>query len=626
MARSSNRLFMVLLILAAMAGVGYLSLRERALPEADFKYSIGDSIKTLDPARMAWSDEILIGLALWEGLASYHPQTTVPIDGAARIPPQISADGITYTFELRPEAHWSNGDPVTADDFVYGWRRAIEPGTAHVYSFLIAENIAGAKEYQNWRNRAVRVLGILRDKAQGKDIKREDEEFFKQLNLPGSKEQNPDWNSIAKRFREEHLGQMEKKFARVGIKALDERHLEVKLVRPTAYFLDLAAFPTFMPIHKKSIELLRKTDPSVSDLTLWVFDPQWVKCDYHHKGYPGLISNGAFMLADWQFKRYMLLNKNPYYWDRENVKSETFMARVIPEASTSFLAYERGDLDWIDDLTRLDFAPALVEKMRRGERTDIHHSLAFGTYFYYFNCEKKLPDGSKNPFHLARVRMAFNLAVDKKAIYEKVRKVGTPVALNFVPPKAIKGYYCPPGPEYNPKRARQLLAAAGYPEGKGLPTIEILYNQGYGHEDVAEAISQMWESQLQVEVIIRGKEIKSFDEDKTNHNFMVCRASWFGDYGDPTTFLDMMITGNGQNDAGFSYEPYDKLMAQAGRCLDEHKRLEILAEAEKMLVQEQMPFLPIYYYVNLAAFREDVKGIYLNPRKMYPFKYIYKEK
>jgi len=626
MARSSNRLFVVLLILAAMAGIGYLALRERALPEAAFKYSIGDSIKTLDPARMAWNEDIRIGLALWEGLATYHPKTTAPIDGVAKIPPQISADGITYTFELRPGALWSNGDPVTAADFVYGWRRAIEPGTAHVYSFLIAENIAGAREYQNWRNRAVRVLGILRDKAEGKDIKQEDDEFFQKLNLPGANEKNPDWAGMERRFGDEHLGQMEERFARMGIKALDERHLEVKLVRPTAYFLDLAAFPTFLPIHKKSIELLRVTEPAVADLTLWVFDPQWVKPNYHHKGYPGLVTNGAFMLTDWQFKRYMLFKKNSCYWDRENVKSESIMARIIPEASTSFLAYERGDLDWLRDLTRLDFAPALLEKMRTGERTDIHQDLSFGTYFYYFNCEKKLPDGSKNPFHQAQVRMAFNLALDKKAIAEKVRKVGNPVALNFVPPNAIKGYYCPSGPEYNPLKARQMLADAGFPDGRGLPTIEILYNQGYGHEDVAEAISQMWEKELKVEVIIQGKELKSFDEDKTNHRFTVCRASWYGDYGDPTTFLDMMITGNGQNDAGFSYEPYDKLMAQASRCLDEQKRLQILAEAEKMLVQEQMPFLPIYYYVNLAAYRKDVKGIYPNPREMYPFKYIYKEK
>jgi len=622
-----KRLVVVIVILLFIALSAFTVLNIGALPQADFTYAIGDTIKTLDPAHTAWNEDIRIALALWEPLASYHPETTRAISGAAHIPPQISTDRMTYTFELRQDARWSNGDKVTASDFVYGWRRAIEPGTAHVYAFLITENIAGAKTYSQWRNRAVRALGIMKDLAGAKGISEQDEEFIRSLRLPGSEQEKPHWQKIARCFREEHIAKMDQEFEKVEIEALDDLHLQVRLTRPTAHFLDLVAFSTFLPIHKASIEKLRVTDnPAVTNLTLWVFDPQWVKPDYHRNGYPGLISNGAFTITDWQFKRFMFFRKNPHYWDRQNVKTKSIMVRIIPEASTAFLAYERGEIDWLRDLTRLDFAPALVEKMRQGKRNDIHTCPAFGTYFYYFNCQKHLPDGSENPFADALVRRAFNLAVDKQAIVDKVKKIGNTPARNFVPPNTIEGYFCPPGPEYNPDQARTLLSEAGYADGVGLPTIEILYNKGYGHEKISEAVSRMWSEILQAKVILKGKEMKSFDEDKTNHRFVVCRASWYGDYSDPTTFLDMMVTDNGQNDAGFSNNDYDRLMRQANECRNQKQRLEILAKAEKMLVQEQLPFLPVYYYVNLLAYKEQLKGMYLNAREMHPFKYIYVDK
>jgi oligopeptide transport system substrate-binding protein len=354
-----------------------------------------------------------------------------------------------------------------------------------------------------------------------------------------------------------------------------------------------------------------------------MYDPQWVKPDYHYKNYSGLITNGAFRIKAWEFKRFMLFEKNPHYWDASSVITTRIMARIIPDASTSYLAYERGEIDFLDDVTRIDFAPQLVESMKQGLRKDIHLSAAFGTYFYTFNCQKTLPDGQDNPFSDWRVRMAFYLAVDRQAIVTQVKKVGNPPARNFVPPNSIEGYFCPPGPEYNPQRALGLLAEAGYPQGQGLPNIEILYNTGYDHDKPAQAIAEMWRKQLNVNVTTRGKELKSFADDKVNHRFMICRASWYGDYSDPTTFLDMMTTDNGNNDAGFSHPEYDALIQKAAREMDKTKRMQILAEAETLLVQQQMPVMPIYYYVNLLAFRDSVRGIHPNARNMFPFKYIH---
>ncbi|MBN1436205.1 MAG: peptide ABC transporter substrate-binding protein [Sedimentisphaerales bacterium] len=617
-----KRRLILLALLIFVVAITFFAFRESPLPQADFIYVLGDSIRTLDPAKMSWSEDIRIALGIWEGLAAYDPCTVEPISAVAYIPPDISPDGLTYTFQIRPNARWSNGDPVTAQDFLYAWRRAIEPGTAEDYAFLITDNIAGAADYSAWRNQAVRVLTLLRDLAQGKIIEPEDQTFLDSLNLIPASDTAPDYPAIAQQFRAQHLAEQDARFAQVAVQALDDQHLRVTLVRPTSYFLDLVAFSTFLPIHR-SIELLRETnDPTVTDLTLWVFDPQWVKPDYHRNNYPGLITNGPFTLADWQFKRYMLFQRNPYYWDRANVPSNRILARIIPQANTAFLAYEQGEVHWLNDVTRLDFAPRLIEQAQQGLRPDIHITPAFATYFYNFNCQPTLPDGSTNPFADPNVRLAFNLAIDKQAIVTQVLRRGNLPAYNFIPPNSIPNYYCPPGPSYNPQRARELLAQAGYPNGQNLPTVEILYNTGFGHETTAQAVAEMWRQQLNVSVALQGKEVKTFAADLQNHQFMICRASWFGDYGDPTTFLDKMISTNGNNDCAFNYPPYDQLMAQAAATIDPQQRLDILAQAETIITQQQLPIIPLYYYVNIAAFRPNVQGLYSNSRDMHPFKYL----
>ena len=612
------RLVAIILVLVLVVLAVVLSLSTQPLPQADFAYVLPGSIETLDPARMSWHNEIQMALSLWEGLATYDPQTIEPVSAVARIPPRIDPAGLVYTFELRSDARWSNGDPVTADDFVYAWRRAIEPGTAKDYAFLINENIAGAQRYSDWRNRAVRILGLLRDLDRNGGLAPADRRFIGSLHLPGA-----DWADKAGRFRTAHLAALDRQFAGVGIQAIDARHLQVTLVRPTAYFLDLVAFSTFLPIHAASIEKLRITDdPAVTDLALWCHDPQWVKPDYHRNGYPGLVTNGPYRLADWQFKRYMLFDKNPHYWDNTHVPSERIMARIITEPSTAFLAYERGDIDWYTDVPVLNFASALVEQARTGARDDIHIYPAFGTYFYNFNCRDRLDDGSVNPFADPLVRMAFNLAVDKRAITDQVRKIGNTVARNFIPPGSIAGYSCPPGPDYDLSRARELLARAGFADSRSLPTIDILYNTGGGHESVAQAIAEMWRNGLGVKISLSGKEKKTFADDKKNHRFMVCRASWFGDYGDPTTFLDMMVTDNGNNDSAFSCPRYDELIRSATAATSPAERMRILARAEHLLMHEQLPILPLYYYVHIRARRSNVSGLYPNARGLHLFKYI----
>ncbi len=590
-------------------------------PPADFNFAQADDITTLDPARVAWTQDVRIATSIWEGLYSYHPVTNEPVAAVAYYPPDISADGVTYTFTLRPDARWSNGDAVTADDFIYSWRRSIEPGTAADYAFIVAENIAGAQDYQNWRHEAVRTLTLLKDLADNKAISQDDRDFLAELNITDAPA--ADWTSIADDYRQNHLRQMNERFSRVGLKGLDDHHLQVTLPRSIPYFSDLMSFSTFLPVHRASLEKLRIVDPEdpAVRLTLWTYDSHWTKPDYHKDGYPGIITNGPYRLAEWRFKQYLRLEANPCYWDRANVHCQSIKLHIIPEASTAFLQYERGELDWLNDLNRLNFAPALVEQMNAGIRKDIHVHPAFGTYFYFFNCREKFNDGSPNPLADRRLRQALTLAVDKQALVDKVKKVGNLPAFTFIPPGSIAGYQAGEGPGYNPEKARDLLAQAGFPNGKGLRELVLLYDTQKDHDKTAQAITEMWRNNLGIKVRLEGKELKTFDEDRDNQNYMIARGSWFGDYMDPTTFLDMLVTGNGNNESGFSCREYDDLIHKAAALNDPQERMQRLSQAEDMINSVYLPVMPLYYYINLTAFRENVRGIVPNFRDMHPLKY-----
>ena len=616
--------YTIALIIVLFAGIlFFITHSQKEAPDVDIIYAMPGSIKTMDPAMMSLSDEIRIAMGLWENLFTYEPKTSVSQEGVAYFPADISEDYKAWTFHLRPEAKWSNGDQVTAQDFVFGWRRAIEPGTADDYAYLIKDNIFGAGDYAKWRSDAVRILMILRDLINNREISEEDKLIIEQLNLADADTAEHNWQQIADKFRQEHLDSIETEFAKVGMKAIDDLTLEVRLARPLTYFDNLVPFCTFAPIHRESCEMMRIIDDEVINfLTLWVFDPQWVKPDYRRNNYPGLITNGPFTFREWQFKRYMLFEKNEFYWDKDNVKCQRIMAKITPESNSTFLAYERNEIDYIKSLSVMDFVDSLYQAMKDGKRDDIHHGKAFGCYYYQVNCNEKLNDGSPNPFRDKRVRMAFNLAINKKAIADSVIRMGNEPATLMIPPGIIPGYDCEPGPEFNPERARELLAEAGYPDGKGLPSIDLFVSSPpESHKKTAEAVKEMWDKELGVEVLIRAKEWKIFDEDRSEQEFMVCRAGWFGDYYDPTTYLDLLVTGNGQNHSNFSNSEYDALMQKAYACVDPEERLDILEQAEKLAMHEYMPIIPLYYYVTLEAFRPEIKGVTINPRELHPMKY-----
>ncbi len=576
-------LLLILAMLGFGGGGGFGAGRNRA----DFAYVNQSGINTLDPAAMTWMQDFRVALNIWEGLTQYDPKVGEAVPAAATMP-EASSDGLVYTFTIREDARWSNGDPVLAGDFVRGWRRAIEPGTAGDYAFLLTEHIEGASAYFEWRLSAVEAE--LADHAQAMDAR----------------------------------------FAKVGIRAVDDRRLELRLTAPCSYLADLLALPVFLPIHE-SIERLRVScsdaDRSgkimLTEQGLVAYDPQWTKPDYREKGYQGLVTNGAYRIEDWQFKRRLRMVVNPYHRDVGRIECDTVDMVVYRNLNAAIMAYEAGDLDFLPD-TAVSYTHELVRLGRVGERTDFVNPPVFGTYYYIFNCSAATYNDRVNPFTDARVRKAFALAIDRKLLVEQVLGRGDPPTHCLIPKGSIPGYTSPEGLNYAPDEARRLLADAGYPGGVGLPVIDLLYNTGFDHGKVCDVLGNMWARELGVVVSLRGKEVKTFAEDRKNGNFMIARAGWYGDYADPTTFLDVFAGDSGNNGGGYTSDAYDALLGRARVTADVRARFRILAEAEAMLVREDLPLIPLHQYTQLLAISPRVRGIVANDRLRFSFSQVHR--
>ncbi|MHC4601136.1 MAG: peptide ABC transporter substrate-binding protein, partial [Planctomycetota bacterium] len=240
-----------------------------------------------------------------------------------------------------------------------------------------------------------------------------------------------------------------------------------------------------------------------------------------------------------------------------------------------------------------------------------------GTYYYRFNV-------TKPPFNDVRVRKAFSLAVDRETLCRDVLKAGQIPATGYVPP-GIHGYKPISGPTYDRKKAKALLAEAGFPDGKGFPEVDLLFNTSESHKKVAEVIVQMWKENLGVRVGLRNTEWKVYLDEQRNLRYQVSRAGWIGDYVDPNTFLDMYVTDGGNNNTGFSNAEYDELVKEAAKEADPEKRMKIFRRIEEIIVVEKFPIMPIYFYVNQGLVAPKVKGFHHNIRDLHPFQYIYIE-
>ncbi len=528
-------------------------------------------VQTLDPAKISWMVDIRAADLLFDGLTQFDPKTLKPIPCIATSW-DVSLDGKTYTFHLRRNARWTNGDPVTARDFVYSWKRILQPETAADYVYLMFV-IQNAQRYNE---------GLTCAAAPPK----------KQARL---KAQRKFVEPIA--------------FDEVGIHALDDYTLRVRLTSAVPYFLDLTSFITFKPVHRATIEkfAIREGDKVIDTSTEWYHDPK------------NLVCNGPYVLKRWAQRQYMLFAKRKDYWNAAATPSEQVEIIPVDSTSTAFKMYEAGEADIMPFSPPRRLAEKLIELCKKGERNDVHTTLMFGTYFYRLNTKRP-------PFDDPRVRLAFARAIDKKLLTSKLLWMGEQPADSLVPP-GTRDYTSAMTPTFDPQAAKQLLAAAGYPGGKGLPTVEIMFNKEASHQAIAEAVKDMWQRYLGVTVELASVDRGTMRQKIQSLDYSVCRGGWYGDYNDPITFLDLFMTapadGGGNNDTGFSSRRYDELVEQAKTEDDPARRNRFLHEAEEILIGQQMPIIPLYYYAEMYLFQPDrVTGFYVNKMGTNPLRFV----
>jgi len=371
----------------------------------------------------------------------------------------------------------------------------------------------------------------------------------------------------------------------VKIKAIGDYVFEVQLKFPTPHFVDKTAHYAFAVFPMHAIEK---------------FGKDWIK--------PGnFVGNGPFVLKEWKPQDRVVVVANPKYWDAKTVRLKQVTFLPIDDVNTAYQMYKTGAIDWIDTVPS-----ELMDEVKL--RKDFHVAPEYGTYYFNFNVTKK-------PFDDARVRKALSMAFDRKALVDTVTKGGQIPATSFVPPSS--GYTPAKGYGLNPEEAKKLLAAAGYPGGKGFPVTTLLYNTSSNHKRIAEFIQAQWKTNLGIEITLVNQEWSTYlDTKNKTHEFEIARAGWIADYLDPATFSDMFETGNSQNSGLYSSKAYDGWLAKS-RAQTGTERFKSLMAAEKVLVDEDMAVLPIYFYVTQNMIDLDKwDGWYPNPLNGHHWKYI----
>ena len=511
---------------------------ERAIEEQVLHFGLGAEPQYLDPhlATSVAAHNILS--ALLEGLVSEDPKTLQPLPGVAESW-QISSDKKRYLFQLRKDALWHNGDSVTAHDFVYSYKRILNPDLGAKYASML-HVLKNAKIY--------------------------------------------------------HSGEKVWEEADVGVTAINDYSLELILENQTPYFLELLNHYAWFPVHPPTIE---KFDAFARIGTKWT-KPE------------NFIGNGPFKLSEHKINSVIEASVAETYWDRNQTRLSAIKFYPIETADTEERAFRTGYLHVTQTVSS-----DRIEFLKQNHPEWIHFEPYLGTYYYRFNLEKP-------PFDDVRVRKALSLSVNRDLLVEKVLKGGQLPAYCFTPPNT-GGFTAKEGYGYNPRKAKQLLDS--YLKEKGmdeLPPFELSYNTSEGHKKVAEALQAMWKKALGIEIQLLNMEWKVFLSTISNGDYSIARAGWIGDYVDANTFLHLWRTGDGNNLTGWSNADYDLSLQLAEQSLEPLERFTHFQKCEDLLADE-VPILPLYFYVQVSLRHPTVKGWYPTLLNHHPYKYIHLE-
>ena len=503
--------------------------------------------QTVDPALNSAVDGAIMINHFFEGLVKWVDDG----EGNAMTAPGqaeswekvVNDDGtVTYTMKLRDGIKWSDGKEVTAGDFEYSWKRLANPETAADYCYMIdmVQNYAGI----------------------------------------ANSESDPDT---------------------LGIKAIDDKTLEIVLSYDCPYFEEIMAFPATFPVRQ---DLVEGNDEWTYDVATYV-------------------SNGPYKMKEWSHNAYILAEKNENYYDFANLGPDTIRFTLLDDANAILAAYKSGELDFIEELPPDEMANYLAS----GELTVADY---IGTYYVCFNVEDEI---FSNPL----IRKAFSLAIDRNYIVENVSQAGEVPATGYVPAgvndaagpgsddfRTVGGeYYSVAEEDYekNCEEARALLAEAGYPNGEGFPTVEYMYNTNDKHKAIGEALQNMWQEQLGVTVNLSNQDWNVFLESRKQGDYQIARNGWIADYNDPCSFLDMWYTDGGNNDAQYSNKDYDAKIDAAKATAVQEERMKAFHEAEDILIEQDNVLAPVYFYTQPYMIKDDIQGMYYTPLGYFFFGY-----
>ncbi|MXP53817.1 peptide ABC transporter substrate-binding protein [Pantoea sp. Seng] len=486
-------------------------------PTQEIVRHIKDEPASLDPMKAVGLPEIQVMRDLFEGLTNQ--------DAHGKIVPGVaeswnSNDNKTWIFTLRKDARWSNGEPVTAQDFVYSWQRLVEPKNSSPFAWFAA------------------LSGI----------------------------ENAD--AITK-------GQMSAD--QLGVTATDATHLKVTLSRPVPWFPSMVANAAMYPVSQKAIE----QNPD-----------SWTS--------PGkLVGNGAYQLQDRVVNEKIVLVRNQHYWDNSHSVLTKVTFIPINEESSATKRYRAGDIDITESFPKNMYA--LLKKELPGQ---VYTPDQLGTYYYAFNTEK-------GPTADVRVRKALSWSIDRRIIAEKVLGTGEKPAWHFTPDVTAgftpqQSYLQQHSQQELNAQAKALLTSAGYGPGKPLH-LTLLYNTSESHQKIAIAVASMWKKNLGVDVTLQNQEWKTYIDSRNSGNFDVIRASWVGDYNEPSTFLSLLTSTHTDNIARFHSADYDAVLTKASMETSVAARNTDYNKAEQ-IIADQAPIAPIYQYTNGRLIKPWVKG------------------
>ncbi|MCB0327165.1 MAG: hypothetical protein KDD52_06060 [Bdellovibrionales bacterium] len=537
------------------------------------------------------------------------PETKKPIPALAQSW-DISPDGTEYTFHLRKDLHWSDGKELNATDVEWSWKRLLNPATgatSATYGYVFANGEA-------FNSRAIYVSGLgsqhetkLEELKEyfsrfGKIEKLQKatgiEGFFIYLTGESTSEiqsARPQFIKAVKKEGVQKFPQIQVEISKsdvVQVKATNPHTVWVKLTNPIPYFLSMIDHTSFCPVPRHAIEAtIEKTGrPEL-----------WTRPEH-------IVVSGAYNLTEEKFKQYRVLEKNPYYFDAQYVKVSKIKNLVNQDYHSSLYWYRTGETDW-------NYGNAVPTELSEPilKYKDYVREPNLAVYFYNFNVNKK-------PFDNKDVRRALHLSIDRKSIVEKITRAGQVPSSSPVP-DGLNGYDIVGKEIFNPQKARELLAKAGYSEGEGFPTTTLKYNTSEGHRKIAEAVQQMWKKHLNVNIEIENLEWKVLLQDMQNLNFQMNRYAWIGDYPDPQTFLQLFISDSGNNHTGWKNSDYDRWMRLSDEETDPQKRNLLMQNAEEVF-QEHVPATPIYVYTRGTMVKPYITGFYSDVLNHHLWKYL----